>query len=127
MEDLFLKALDEVALEGPEGNALHASQASAPNHCHLCHGLNKANIVSACCGQTCDAPSADDVLCMHMLAGCPVPRLWELLEQRPEDKVTLPEGLRQALWSCLLQRLTDISVCNVERRVPDRCEECCVP
>ena len=54
-----------------------------------------------------------------------MPHLWELLEQRPEDKVTLPEGLRQALWSCLLQRLTDISVCKVERRVPDRWEELC--
>ena len=50
-----------------------------------------------------------------MRTGCPVKQLWELLEQRPEDKVTLPEGLRQALWACLLERLTDISICEVER------------
>ena len=58
-----------------------------------------------------------------MRTGCPVKRLWELLEQRHEDKVTLPEGLRQALWACLLERLEDISVCEVGRHAP---EEGCV-
>ena len=44
--------------------------------------------------------------------------VWELLEQRHEDQVTLPEPLRQALWAHLLQRLMDISICAVERRSP---------
>ena len=44
--------------------------------------------------------------------------LWELLEQRHEDQVTLPEPLRQALWTHLLQRLMDVSICAAERRAP---------
>ena len=45
-------------------------------------------------------------------SGCSVAQLWPLLERNKEalGTVTLNEAVKQALWCCLLQRLTDIHV-----------------
>lgn len=45
-------------------------------------------------------------------SGCTVAQLWPLLERNKEalGDVRLTEAVKQALWCCLLQRLTDVHV-----------------
>ena len=100
MDELVAVAIEEVALDGREGELCCAVNGGSLLRAHM-HAVAQLPL----CLPPCLPPSLP-------WKGCSIRRLWELLEARlPLCSVSkLTPGIKQYLWTCLLARPEDIGL-----------------
>jgi hypothetical protein len=123
MEDLVLRVIDEVALEGPKG--AYCDSCTVKTRKNFARSFRTLSPVHAWADIT-RLPLGIEVqfssrfmmqLTLYAYcAGCSIQLAWKLLEATyPADHAfVVSDQLKQALWGCILQRLADLKLCRLQ-------------
>ena len=115
METLVFKAIEEVALEGAEGNISMTLPSRVLGYFYICISGDNFIHFFTCCAFSPFLISLDRA-CSYteheqiFNAASTVPRLWQCLAGSHQLAASLTDPLKQAIWAALLEPGTSVAL-----------------